>query len=76
MEVRKSKNQLNTCLTILRIVMVESGCDGSALSRASGLYDNWQGQSLCQNLFLIKFKAFPRSNNNGACGGFCNRICF
>ena len=41
MEVRKSKNQLNTCLAILRIVMVESGCDGSALSKASFLYDNW-----------------------------------
>ena len=49
---------------------------GSVLSKVSGLYDSWQWQSLCLNLFLVKLKAIPRSGNDRGCGGLYDRICF
>ena len=49
---------------------------GSILSKASGLYDNLQWQSLCQNLFLVKLKAIARSGNDRACGRLYDKICF
>ena len=49
---------------------------GSVLSKASGLCDNWQWRSLSRNLFLVKLKAFPRSGNDRARGGFCDKNLF
>ena len=36
----------------------------SVLSKAPGLYDNWHWRSLCQNLVIVKLRAFPTSGNN------------
>ena len=47
---------------------------GSVLSKASGLYSNWQWQSLRRNLFLVKLKAIPRSGNDRACGGLYDNL--
>ena len=49
---------------------------GSVLSKASGLYDNLQWQSLCQNLFLVKVKAIARSGNDRARGRLYDKIFF
>ena len=48
----------------------------SVLSKASGHYDNLQRQSLCRNLFLVKFKAIARSGNDCARGRLYDKICF
>ena len=49
---------------------------GSILSKASGLYNNLQWQSLCGDLYLVKLKAIARSGNDRAGGRLYDKICF
>ena len=48
---------------------------GSVLSKIQ-TFAIRQWQSLCQNLSLVKLKAYPKGRNDRACGQLCDKNLF